>query len=273
MARLRVRVELNKGRIGIPLAKLASVVDEIHRFFGKICEDVNVEASVEDWLALHFEEGSLAFDIENPSAVDDSSVTTFNRTLKRIGAFTASAADDYSDIPRATLLQYATIAKSIDADEKVIFGLYSEGEDQPGYRYELTKNVATDIEHYASKPEQTEYYGGVHGVIYSLVKEADRPFLNIRDLNTQKLIKCFYKKDMYEQIVGLLKKKEAVVYVYGLVRANRNERKIESIKADKFKISDDFSDKDFQDFFGCASDLTGELSTEDFISRIREDAH
>lgn len=273
MPKLRVRIELNKGRIGIPVGKLASVVDEIHKFFNSICEDVNVEANAEDWLALRFQEGSLAFDIENLNTVNDFSINAFNRTLRRIGAFTTATADDYSDIPRATLLQYARIAKPIDADERVIFNLYAGEEEKPSIAYELTKNIAVAIEEYASKPEQLEYYGGIQGIIHSLVKEGDRPYLNIRELTSQKLIKCFYLKNMYDVIVSLLKRKDAVVHVHGLIRGNRTDRKIDFIKADKFKVADDFSDKDFQDFFGCAPDLTGDLTTKDFISKLRDDTH
>jgi hypothetical protein len=273
MGRLRVRVELNKGRIGIPITKLASVVSAIHKFFGKICEDINVETNLDDWLAVHFEEGSLAFDVENPNIVDDSSASSFNRTLKRIGAFSPAAAGGYSDIPRATFLQFATIAKTIDPDEKVTFGLYIDGKDQPDYHYELTKNLASEIEEHFAQPDQLIYHGEVHGIIHSLLKEGDRLYFNVRDLNTSKLIKCFYRKDMYQQIINLLKKKDAIVYVTGEIRGNRNERKIESIRVEKVMISSDFSDKDFEDFFGCAPDLTGDLSTEDFISSIREDAN
>ena len=40
MPRLRVRVELNRGGLGVPLNKLASVVHEAQRFFEMLAEDV-----------------------------------------------------------------------------------------------------------------------------------------------------------------------------------------------------------------------------------------
>ena len=33
MSRLRIRMELNRGGVGVPLHKLASVVDEAQKFF------------------------------------------------------------------------------------------------------------------------------------------------------------------------------------------------------------------------------------------------
>ena len=45
MARLRIRIELNRGGVGVPLHKLASVVDEAQKFFHLLTEDVQIDQS------------------------------------------------------------------------------------------------------------------------------------------------------------------------------------------------------------------------------------
>ena len=48
MSRLRIRMELNRGGVGVPLHKLASVVDEAQKFFRMLGEDVRIESWVEN---------------------------------------------------------------------------------------------------------------------------------------------------------------------------------------------------------------------------------
>ena len=271
MAGLRIRVELNKGRVGIPLGKLALVADRIYRFFGKLCEDVRIEGKTEAWLAQKFENGSVAFDITNLNISDVSSVSNFKRAFRRISDFNPSSAEDYQDIPRSTFLLYAKIADPIDADEKVSFGLYAENEEKPSDWYDLTKEISVTMEEFFKGPEHIFYQGEVHGVIHSLIKESGRPHLRVRDLCTGRLIQCFYRKEMYREIVDLLKRKDAVVYISGAVSASWKDRTIESISAEKFHVAEEFADRDFIDFFGCAPDITGKETTEDFISGIREE--
>src|SRR5207244_13102535 len=50
MSRLRIRMELNRGGAGVPLHKLASVVDEAQKFFPMLGEDVHIDRNRGEWL-------------------------------------------------------------------------------------------------------------------------------------------------------------------------------------------------------------------------------
>src|SRR5205823_8434021 len=64
MARLRIRIELNRGGVGVPLHKLASVVDESQKFFRMLAEDVSIDKGKGEWLGFDFDHESLNFTAE-----------------------------------------------------------------------------------------------------------------------------------------------------------------------------------------------------------------
>ena len=64
MARLRVRLELNQRSAGVPLDKLANVVEETRKFFHLLAEDVHIEAERGEWMASDFDTESLNFTAE-----------------------------------------------------------------------------------------------------------------------------------------------------------------------------------------------------------------
>src|SRR5579872_5922967 len=78
MARLRVRIELNRGGIGVPLHKLASVVDEARKFFYMLAEDIHVDQSQGDWLGFDFGNESLNFTAEFIGPVTAEQVSAFH---------------------------------------------------------------------------------------------------------------------------------------------------------------------------------------------------
>jgi len=64
MANLRIRVELNKGRVGMPLGKMANITHETMKFLKMVCEDIGALEVADKWIALNFENDSVDFDCE-----------------------------------------------------------------------------------------------------------------------------------------------------------------------------------------------------------------
>jgi len=113
MARLRIRIELNRGGVGVPLHKLASVVEEAQKFFHLLAEDIHVDQSQGDWLGFDFGNESLNFTAEFVGPV----------TADQVAAFHA-AFDGTTSLRRTTIAQFARITESIEQDELIGFGLY-----------------------------------------------------------------------------------------------------------------------------------------------------
>jgi hypothetical protein len=121
MPRLRVRVELNRGGVGIPLHKLASVVQESQRFFQLLAQDVHIERDRGEWLAFDLDNGSLNFTAEYVGPVSAEQVSSFY-----------AAFDGVTSLRRATIAQFTRIAEAIGEDELIGFGLYgSDQETEP----------------------------------------------------------------------------------------------------------------------------------------------
>jgi TonB family protein len=132
MARLRVRLELNRRTAGVPLDKLVSVVEETRKFFHLLAEDVHIDAERGEWLASDFDTGSLNFTAEYSGAV----------TTEQVHAFGAAFAGATS-LRRATIAQFTRIADFLGEDELVGFGLFqSDGETEPSEWRCLSKRDA-----------------------------------------------------------------------------------------------------------------------------------
>src|SRR5579883_2497051 len=107
MARLRIRIELSRGGVGVPLGKLASVVDEAQKFLRMLAEDIHVDSNGE-WLGFDFDHESLNFTAEFTGPV----------TAEQVAAFHA-AFDGTTSLQRATIAQFARITNAIDEDELI----------------------------------------------------------------------------------------------------------------------------------------------------------
>jgi hypothetical protein len=121
MSRLRIRVELNRGGVGIPLHKLSSVVKEAEKFFEMLGEDVRIQKDRGEWLAFDFDNESLNFTAEYVGPASAEQVQAF-----------AAAFDGTTSLRRATIAQFTHITDAIGEDEMIGFGLYhSDHEAEP----------------------------------------------------------------------------------------------------------------------------------------------
>jgi hypothetical protein len=117
MARLRIRIELNRGGVGVPLHKLASVVEEAQKFFYLLAEDIHIDQTRGDWLGFDFGNESLNFTAEFVGPVTAEQVTAFH-----------AAFDGTTSLRRTTIAQFARITEAIEQDELIGFGLYMQDE-------------------------------------------------------------------------------------------------------------------------------------------------
>jgi TonB family protein len=118
MTRLRVRVELNRRKAGVPMEELVSVVEETRKFFHLLAEDVQIPADRGEWLASHFDPESLNFTAEFNGPASTEQIQAF-------GAAFGGA----TSLRRETIAQFTHIADFIGEDELVGFGLYQSDEE------------------------------------------------------------------------------------------------------------------------------------------------
>jgi hypothetical protein len=132
MARLRIRVELNRRTGPVPLDKMASVIEETRKFFYLLAEDVHIEIGRGEWVASDFDPESLNFTAEYSGAVTPDQVHAFG------AAFSGT-----TSLRKATIAQFTRIADFLGEDELVGFGLFqSEEETEPAEWRCLSKRDA-----------------------------------------------------------------------------------------------------------------------------------
>ncbi len=118
MTRLRVRVELNRRKAGVPMEELVSVVEETRKFFHLLAEDVEIPADRGEWLASNFDPESLNFTAEFNGPASTEQIRAFG-----------SAFGGATSLRRETIAQFTHIADFLGEDELVGFGLYQSDEE------------------------------------------------------------------------------------------------------------------------------------------------
>ena len=117
------------------------------------------------------------------------------------------------------------------------------------------------------KDSVATFEGAAQGRLGTWYKESS--YFYLKDLATRESVKCVYRDGMYDQIYRLYEDKDAVVNVAGKFRAKRATGKIDEIRVTWVKSYARLSDAEFDKLFGLAPDLTGEMSSSDYIDKMR----
>jgi hypothetical protein len=266
MARMRIKYELNPGGVGVRLDKLAKISEEFEKFLRSLAQDCGVTVSIGDWLAKDFYNGSFGSTVEYVQNVEPAAAIEFNEGIRFFSRFrNEHLPSTYSP---TTIKQFIEIGGAIDADEKIKVGVFEDVDadnEEPVWE-QITKLVTTKVD--AVFHDQYRYDGALQGKLGTWYKDSN--YFNLRDLASGSLIKCFYPTDMYETIYGLYLDKDAVVNLSGMVTANRVTGQIEEMRITWAKSYAPLSAREYNKLFGLAPDLTGDLTTDQYIDRIRD---
>jgi hypothetical protein len=283
MSDLRLRIELNKGGIGISFHKLAEISVEAEKFLRMIIADVDRRITG-TWIAKDFDNNSVDFTAEFSGTITQEQAVLCSNALD------ATMKEDFDfgvleqhRVRRATLLQYTKIAKPIAPDEAIYFAILNghkkkdeekpDGKPADEKRHVLTKDHSITLAQRIKLTDTVSFEGSIQGVMTALFKDQaiySKPHFRLRELATGELISCYYTSDLYETIVYGLHNKDSVVHVAGTILASRTERKPLSIQVKKIQVAETYQSGDLEKFIGCAPEATGEASTEEFIAAIRD---
>ena len=125
MSRLRIKMILNEGGEGVPLAQLTDIADETEKFLRYLAEEVGVRAQRGEWLARNFQDGSCVFDIEREVLSTDDQAREFNNRIEYINKLKSERRSLNGEVRHRTLFQFTRIAKALGPHEKVTLGLLS----------------------------------------------------------------------------------------------------------------------------------------------------
>lgn len=97
------------------------------------------------------------------------------------------------------------------------------------WRFYVTKNIAANVDEITQK--FYSIYGSIEGQLVS-INIAKRQNMGIRSLTDDKIIRCFFPKELFEQAREALGKR---VYVFGLIRQYLHGEKI-NIQVQEMKV-------------------------------------
>ncbi len=267
MTRIRLKIELNPGGVGVRLDKLAKISTEIEKFIRLLAIDAGAEPQLGDFVAKEFYDGSFGSVVEYVNNVDPAAAVNFNSGLRFFSEFKDPHQYINGEFSPATVRQFIELGTVIDADEVVRLGIIDA--DAPAVTEWKSVTKVTTLNVDAAYNQDYRYEGALQGRLGTWYK--DSSYFNLRELATSELVKCFYRPDMYDQIYRLYEDKDAVVNLSGRVLADRATGRIKEVRVNAAKSYAPLSDAEFSRFFGLAPDLTGDLSTPDFIDKIRDD--
>jgi hypothetical protein len=273
MSELRLRIELNKGGEGISFHKLAQISVEADQFLKMIVQDVDRRITG-TWIAKDFDNASVDFTTEFSGNITAEQVVLCKRALEAAmkTQFDFTELEKYR-VKRATLLQYAKIAKPIAPDEAIYFAVLNGDKKPKKHRHVLTKEHSIELVQRIQLTDTVSYDGSVQGIITALFRdqrEYRKPHFRLRELYSSTLIPCYYGPELYQKVVlEGLREAESVVHIAGKITASRTERKILMVEAKKIIEAEAYVPGDLQRFIGCAPQATGDLTTEQFINAVR----
>lgn len=266
MTRIRLKIELNPGGVGVRLDKLAKISTEIEKFIRLLASDAGATPQPGELLAKDFYEGSFGSVIEYVHNVDPLAAVKFNQGLRFFSDFEQS---DYinGEYSAATVRQFIEMGTVIDNDEVVRLGIIEpDAKNDHAEWKSITKITTLNVD--AVFNQEYNYDGALQGKLGTWYKDSN--YFNLRELSSNELVKCFYGVGMYDQIYRLFEDKEAVVNLSGAIKADRSTGRIKEVRVNWAKSYPKLSDSEFNRLFGLAPDLTGDLSTTEFIDKIRD---
>ena len=259
MAKLRFRVEINKGGVGVSMSKLASVTAEIEKFLQMLVSDIAIEDTSGKWIAKDFDNNSVDFTSEYVGIVTVPDEHKFNEAVAYVTAEDIAFDNKPAKIAIGTILQYSNIAKTFDADEAIRFGIYNGHGDTVSLYRNLSKQHSLEIQQILKVDDKIQYLGGIQGVIHSIItegKKGKKTSFKIRELYSDNLITCYYNKSQYNEIVSVLKKRGAIVHVEGWITVSRAERKMLGLDIERIEPAVEYLEGDLDKFIGLWADTS-----------------
>lgn len=263
-----MRVGLNRGRGPVSFKHLSTLTDEINSFLRRLGEDAGLSDSANQWLATKVEDGSF-LSVAEPDQEVSPEVSAHLEEMMAAIVNGLSLQAQALGVSERTRLEYADLAKRAESTHvPVEFGLYSSllDDKQPAW-HRVTVEKAQLLTNTVSP--YLDYMGALQGVVHAWFKESSEPHFQLREASQNQLINCYYRAEHYADVLRAVAHRQESVHVSGLVRANRMEKCIESIRAVRIKNAVAFSDLDFERFFGCAPDMTGDIDSAEFVARHR----
>jgi hypothetical protein len=198
MARLRVRLRFNPGRVGSPMDKLGEFASQTEKFLRSLANDLGLQVAKGEWLAHNFSNDSVAFDGELATSVPDVIAARGREALDAITGDSPLDACNKGLVDYTTMAEFAKIGQIMDPDENFCAGLYADGEIQPSNWRQINYRQTSSIRQLLDAPLIS--HGSVQGTIHAWHTGARPMFFQLRALSTGNLVHCEHGANLYDRV-------------------------------------------------------------------------
>ncbi len=264
---LKIRVELNKGREGMPLEKLIARAERLVGFLDNLAKDLSLGGAGPIWVAEEFDNGSVDFDCRLDANLNEDLVDTGRSALDHYFGGVQLDPLIALKIRPGTTAQFRKLTASLDPDERIFISVYNPMGEALGPWRELsaTSPAPPDLGPVLGRT----YHGEIQGVVAALFKEG-KFHMWVRELATDRRIKCFFPMELYPEAIRALNDPESVVFIDGDVVEDPESGEIAVIHAEHIRPAPVFSMETFKQFLGAIPDYTGNLSTLQHLEALRD---
>lgn len=259
MARIKVRLVLNRGRHGAPLSKLGKISEQMEKFLRSLASDANIETRPGEWLAVNFKNGSVEYDAEFQGDVPQGAAQIFSRDLEFLADFDPESEGLNGAVSTGTALEYARIGTLIDPDEVIELGIYP-GRGGPIKWRNITFGKTAAIRREIETPLPA--YGAVQGILHAWFKEAREPNFQLRELSTDALVRVVYPATLYSEVAKAVQERTTMLIVGGNMLFDRATRSAVEVRADRIQRQPMLSTAEFEAFFGSAPEFVADFDLE-----------
>jgi hypothetical protein len=262
MARIKVRLVINKGRLGAPMAKLGKISEQAEKFLKSLAADCEIETHPGEWLAVNFGDGSVEYDAEFQGDVNLGAAEIFTKNLEFLADFDPASEGLNAAIKPATALEYARIGSLIDPDEEIGLGIYAPDAPnaKPRKLRAITYRAAAALRREIETPVAS--YGSVQGILHAWFKEAKEPNFQLRELSTDALVRVYYTPALYSDVAKAVQERTTMLMVSGNMLFDRATRLATELRANRIELMKMLSTAEFEEFFGSAPDFVSEIDDE-----------
>jgi hypothetical protein len=259
VAKFKVRIVLNRGRHGAPLAKLGRISEQAEKFLRSLAADCRVNTRAGEWLAVDFKNGSVEYDAEFQGDVNVGDAQAFARNLEFLADYDAESEGLNGSVSHNTAIEYAKIGSLIDPDEVIGLGIYPGRGGPPKWR-NITYSKMASLRREMETPLPA--YGAIQGILYAWFKEAREPSFQIRELSSDAIIRVSYPSALYSDVAQAVQERSTMLIVSGNMLYNQVTRLPIEMSADRIERQRMLSSAEFEAFIGSAPEFIADYSDD-----------
>jgi hypothetical protein len=115
-----------------------------------------------------------------------------------------------------------------------------------------------------------EYDGAIIGYLHEWNIGSKQPFIKIRDVVTNDLVKCLYKNKDRQTIARLFEKSDQLIIVYGRIHCDLITGKPEVKDTKDFELAPEFKKDFYKNFPGMLPEIIGDADAAEYIRGLRD---